>query len=306
MLETAGIKIKKITCPMCGKKYVPKFFHREKMNYELEAPIYRFKIPKFKKSNNHARPNSIIRRSWVTYCPKCKYIIKFAAEVGKKELLADFSSLFHLKEFKENGNIYEYSFYNYEQPYTDALFYNKKLLKFLENSIYNALEDLNLAHWGKLYKMWKKEQTIDSFKFLIRFYSYLLNKNHVHDAKISNEKFLDTIQGLEISDDLKKDLLEIKTIRNKIIYEYYELNKDDEKFIHNTFTNLVFELAFNKLKLLGLDGIYNKKDADTIDRQFLYSELKNVFSHYFEDQIGLSEFLNEFVISLLNKLEITL
>ncbi|MFW9783462.1 MAG: hypothetical protein ACFFFB_14360, partial [Candidatus Heimdallarchaeota archaeon] len=182
MLEIA--EKNKIMCPMCGKKYVPKFFHREKMNYELEAPIYRFKIPKFKKSNNHVRPINIIRRSWVTYCPKCKYIIKFAAEVGKKELLADFSSFFHFREFKENGNIYEYSFHNYEQPYNDALFYNKKLLKFLKNSIYNALEDIKLAHWGKLYKMWKKEKSIDSFKFLIRFYSYVLKSNQLQEAKI--------------------------------------------------------------------------------------------------------------------------
>ncbi|MFX0033122.1 MAG: hypothetical protein ACFE8E_13565 [Candidatus Hodarchaeota archaeon] len=306
MTETEDIKPEKIKCPMCGKKYVPQFFHREKMNYELATPIYRFKVPKFKRNNNHIRPTSFIRRSWVTYCPKCKYIIKFAAEVGKKELLADFSSFFHLKEFKENGGVYEYTFYNYDKPYNDILYYNKILLESLRTSIYNALEDLNLKHWGKLYKMWKKEKSIDSFKFLIRFYSYLLKSNQIQEAKLSNEKFLDKIEGLNISDNLKKRLVEIKQFRTKAIYEYYELTKDDEKFIHNVFIDLMFEMVINKLDYFASNNIYDQKNIDTIDRQFLYSEIKKVFSDYFEDQLGLSEFLNEFVISLMNKLKITL
>ena len=59
MLEEAGLKPKKVKCPMCSKKFVPKFFHREKVKFELGAPIYRFKIPKFKNSNSNTRPYNI-------------------------------------------------------------------------------------------------------------------------------------------------------------------------------------------------------------------------------------------------------
>ncbi|MFX0043146.1 MAG: hypothetical protein ACFE8L_09555 [Candidatus Hodarchaeota archaeon] len=306
MLEEVGLKIKKVKCPMCGKKFVPKFFHREKVKYEFGSTIYRIKFPKFKNSNEESRPNNIIRRSWVTFCPKCKYIIKFAAEVGKKEMLAKFSSFLHLKEFKENGNIYEYNFYNYEKPYKETLYYNEILMEGLKKSILNTLEDLKLEDWGKLYKMWKSEKIIDSFKFLIKFYSLILKYIEIPDIKISNGKYSEQIKKLDISEDLMKDLLEIKILRNKVVYEYYDLNEVDEKFIQKIFVNLVFDFIFKKLVQLGLNSIYNKKDVDIIDNSFLYSELRKIFKNYLEEQLGLGEYANEFVISLLNKLKITL
>ncbi|MFX1317239.1 MAG: hypothetical protein ACFE9T_15360 [Promethearchaeota archaeon] len=304
MLEEAGLKPKKVKCPMCGKKFVPKFFHREKVKYELGSTIYRIKIPKFKNSNENGRPYNIVRRTWVTFCPKCKYIIKFAAEVGKKEMLADFSSFLHLKEFKENGNIYEYNFYKYEKPYKETLYYNKKLMEDLRNSILNILGDLKLEQWGKLYKMWKIDNDIDSFKFLIRFYSLILKHIEIPDFKINDEKYSERIKNLDISEDLKKDLLEMKKLRMKVVYEYYELNEKDEYFIQNIFVNLIFNLIFKKLEPLGLNSIYNKKDAEIIDNESLYSELKNLFGNYLKEQLGLGEYANEFVISLLNKFKI--
>jgi len=306
MLEEAGLKIKKVKCPICGKKFVPKSFHREKVKYEFGSTFYRIKNPKFKNSNENGRPYNIVRRSWVTFCPKCKYIIKFAAEVGKKEMLAEFSSFLHLKEFKENGNIYEYNFYNYGKPYKEALYYNEILMEGMRNNILNTLEDLKLESWGKLYKMWKSEKTIDSFKFLIRFYSLILKYIEIPDIEISNEKYSEQIKKLDISEDLKKDLLEIKKLRNKVVYEYHDLNEMDEKFIQNIFVNLVFDLIFKKLVQMGLNSIYNKKDTEIIDNKFIYSKLKKIIGNYLEEQLGLGEYANEFVISLLNKLKITL
>ncbi|MFX1410963.1 MAG: hypothetical protein ACFFA6_11460 [Promethearchaeota archaeon] len=304
MLEEAGLKPKKVKCPMCGKKFVPKFFHREKVKFELGSPIYRIKIPKFKNSNENGRPYNIVRRTWVTFCPKCKYIIKFAAEVGKKEMLADFSSFLHLKEFKENGNIYEYNFYKYEKPYKETLYYSERLMEGLRNSILNTLGDLKLEHWGRLYTIWKSEKTIDSFKFLIRFYSLILKHIEISDIKIDNVKFFEQLKNLDLSEDLKQDLLEIKKLRRKAVYEYYDLNEMDETFIQNIFINLIFDLIFKKLEPLGINSIYNKKDAEIIDNESLYSELKKLFSNYLKEQLGLGEYTNEFVISLLNKLKI--
>ncbi|MFX1321881.1 MAG: hypothetical protein ACFFAQ_09575 [Promethearchaeota archaeon] len=306
MLEEAGLKLKKIKCPMCGKKFVPKSFHREKVKYEFGGTIYRIKIPKFKNSNENGRPYNIVRRSWVTFCPKCKYIIKFAAEVGKKESLAEFSSFLHLKEFKENGNIYEYNFYNFEKPYKETLYYNKILVEGLRNSILNTLKDLRLEHWGKLYKMWRIENVIDSFKFLIRFFSLILKHFEIPNIKISNAKYSEQIKNLDISEDLKKDLLEIEKLRKKVIYEYYDLNKVDENFIQNIFFNLTFDLIFKKLEPMGLNSIYNKKESEIIDNEILYSELKKIFGNYLDEQLGLGEYANEFVISLFKKLNITL
>ena len=306
MLEEVGLKLKKIKCPMCGKKFVPKSFHREKVKYEFGGTIYRIKIPKFKNSNENGRPYNIVRRSWVTFCPKCKYIIKFVAEVGKKEMLAEFSSFLHLKEFKENGNIYEYNFYNFEKPYKETLYYNKILVEGLRNSILNTLKDLRLEHWGKLYKMWRIENVIDSFKFLIRFFSLILKHFEIPNIKISNAKYSEQIKNLDISEDLKKDLLEIEKLREKVIYEYYDLNKVDENFIQNIFFNLTFDLIFKKLEPMGLNSIYNKKESEIIDNEILYSELKKIFGNYLDEQLGLGEYANEFVISLLKKLNITL
>ncbi|MFX0140837.1 MAG: hypothetical protein ACFFDN_44780, partial [Candidatus Hodarchaeota archaeon] len=150
------------------------------------------------------------------------------------------------------------------------------------------------------------ENSIDSFKFLIRFYSLILKHIEIQDIKISNGKYSERIKNLDIPEDLKKDLLEIKKLRRKTIYEYYDLNEVDESFIHNIFINLMFDLIFKKLEPLGLNNIYSKKDAEIIDNEFFYLELKKLFGNYLEEQLGLGEYANEFVISLLNKLKITL
>jgi uncharacterized Zn finger protein (UPF0148 family) len=283
MLERTNVKLEKIKCPMCGKKFVPKFFHREKVNYELEVPIHRFKIHKFKNSNGEIRPYNILRRSWVTYCPKCRYIIKFAAEIGKKEMLSDYTTFFHFKEFKENDHIYEYNFHNLDKPYKEAIHYNKEILENLKKEILKILEDSNLLEWGKLYHMWYRESSIDSFKYLIRFYSQILKYIEIKDSRIGDEEFLEKIEVLELSEDLKEALIGIKELRRKTIYEYHDLNKSDEDFIRGVYMKLIFDLIFKKLAPLGLNNIYKKKNGDVINKEYLYSELKNVLSNILED-----------------------
>ena len=76
---------KKIKCPLCSVEFIPRFFHLEKLKYEVSAPVHIVNKFKYKKVNGGFQPQNIVSRSWVTTCPECKYIIKFAAELGKKE-----------------------------------------------------------------------------------------------------------------------------------------------------------------------------------------------------------------------------
>jgi hypothetical protein len=97
------MKTEKIKCPLCGVEFIPRFFHLEKLKYEVTAPVHIVDRFKFKATNGGFHPPNIVSRSWVTTCPKCQYIIKFAAEMGKKEFLdQDSTSFLKLREFKEN------------------------------------------------------------------------------------------------------------------------------------------------------------------------------------------------------------
>ena len=68
----------------------------------------------------------------------------------------------------------------------------------------------------------------------------------------------------------------------------------------------MFNLVFKKLDPLDLNKIYTKRNGEFINREYFYSELKKLFSNYLEDQLGLGEYTNEFIVSLFNKLKITL
>lgn len=60
------------------------------------------------------RPFTLIRRFWVTYCTQCGYILKFAAEIGKKELVDEPTYRGNSGEFGEFGKTYKLNFYSIE------------------------------------------------------------------------------------------------------------------------------------------------------------------------------------------------
>ena len=74
-----------IKCPVCENQFIPRTFYPEDMI---------FSTPDQKKlssgfngylSMGSIKPPEVILGAWVTYCPKCNYIMKFVKEIVRKE-----------------------------------------------------------------------------------------------------------------------------------------------------------------------------------------------------------------------------
>ena len=301
------MKKKKIKCPLCSGKFIPRFFHREKLNFEVSAPVHIINKFKFKSLNGGFQPPNIVRRSWVTICPECNYIIKFAAEMGKKEFLdQDSKSILHFREFNEDGKRYEYKFYNLEKPYKDAHYYNTDLVEDLKKRILKVLDDLVLPDWGFLYKMWKIDSQIDSFKFLIRFLSYI--EKYVASLKISIDldSTIAKIGALYIPYEIKENIISLIRIQEKAVSNYYDLSKKDEELLKNTYIELSMELIFQEMTSLHLDKANIKEDPRALDKEFYYLELKELLQNYVKNTLNINEETSHFIITMLNRLKITL
>ena len=307
MLQTSSTKKKKIKCPLCSVKFIPRFFHREKLKFEVSAPVHIINKFKLKFSNGEFQPPNIVSRSWVTICPECNYIIKFAAEIGKKEFLDhDPKSILHLREFKEDGKRYEYKFYNLEKPYKEAHYYNTDLIETLKLRILKALDDLDLSNWGFLYKMWEIDSQIDSFKFLIRFLAYI--EKYITSLKITigSDTIIAKIGALYVPYELKENIISLIRIREKTVGQYYDLIKKDEALLQNTYIELTMELIFQEMVSLHLNKASIKEDPRALDKEFYYLELKELLQNYIKNTLSISEDTSLFVITILNRLKITL
>ncbi len=298
---------KKIKCPLCSFEFIPRFFHLEKLKYEISAPVHIVNKFKYKKINGGFQPQNIVSRSWVTTCPECKYIIKFAAELGKKEPLDQESkTIFHLREFKENGKRYEYKFYNLDKPYREAHYYNVDLIGRLKKKILKALDDLVLPDWGFLYKTWKIDSQIDSFKFLIRFLSYIERYIASLDISVGLDTLISKIDALYILYEIKEDIIDLIRIREKAVSQYYELNENDEKLLQKTYIELIMELIFQEMASLHLNEVSIKEDPQALDKELYYLELKELLQNYVRDTMYIHEETSQFIITMLNRLKITL
>jgi hypothetical protein len=277
------------------------------LKYEVSAPVHLINKFKIKNSNGGFQPPNIVSRSWVTICPECNYIIKFAAEMGKKEFLdQDSKSILHFREFSEDGKRYEYKFYNLEKPYKEAHYYNTDLVEDLKKRILKVLDDLVLPDWGFLYKMWKVDSQIDSFKFLIRFLSYI--EKYIESLKISIDldSTIAKIGAMYIPYEIKENIISLIRIQEKAVRNYYDLSKKDEVLLQNTYIELSMELIFQEMTSLHLDKANIKEDPRALDKEYYYLELKELLQNYVKNTLHINEETSHFVITMLNRLKITL
>jgi len=155
-------KKEKVKCPVCGLKFIPESFHFEKTSFDQrESKGELIEFPNGK-HQLELKPFTSFRGSFVTYCPECKYLIKFAAEIGQKEIVEDPSLIKKLGGIKEFGKIYKYQYEPLEKPYMDYSDYFLETIDNINLSIKEALDEVNLAQWGTSYNQWKENKSIDS------------------------------------------------------------------------------------------------------------------------------------------------
>ena len=296
---------KKIKCPICNKKFIPESFHIEKIHFDLVES--KGELMEFQKEKHQIviKPFSSIRGSWVTYCPECGFMFKFAAEVGKKEIVEETSRIKKLSSFKEFGKHYKYAYTPQNKPYMDYLDYFIEKVDNIKKTIKNALDEVNFFQWGDPYREWKHDKNVDSFKFLVRFFTNLEEYTEAHVEEPNNKTMGEKIKELGLPRDLELLMQSIRQIRNKIVHEAYELTEEEDNTIENAFISFVSHLVVKQLKPLNLDKIKIETEYSFIEINKINYEIQNFLKLYLYSTLRIKEFDKLLLTPLLQDLGIT-
>jgi hypothetical protein len=306
MAENKSPSKKKITCPICNSNFIPESFHYEKTDFD--AIDSKGELMKFQNEKHQLvyKPFSSFRGAWVTLCPECGYMIKFAAETGKKEVAEEESLIKKWRAFKEFGNSYQYSFTPINKPYMDYLDYFIEKVDEIRNKIKETLDEISFTQWGQPYHDWKNDKSFDAFKFLIKFYTNLEEycSSQIEDAK--NKDMQQKIAELQLPKDLENTIQSIRTLRNKIVHEAYEISAEEEKTIDGAYTQLMYWIVAKFLKPLNLDKIEIESEYNFIDITHFNYEIRNFLRLYLYSTLGIKDFDKKFLNPLLHDLGISL
>ena len=295
-------KREKVKCPVCSSKFIPESFHFEKTSFDQVKS--KGELVEFPKGSHQleVKPFTSIRGSFVTYCPQCGYLIKFAAEIGRKEIVEEPSRIKKWGSFKEFGKSYKYKFDPREKPYMDYSDYFIEKVDNIKKNIKNALDEVNFAQWGSSYSTWKEDKSIDSFKFLIHFYSTLVDYLDSQVDDYNNKTVVQKIEELNLPKSLELLIKKVGELRNKIAHEVYELNEEEENLVERTFTQFMYHLVMKQLKPLNLNKIKIEPEYFFIDVNKIKYEIQEFLHLYLGNVLPLKEFYNNILIPLSEEL----
>jgi len=297
-------KREKVKCPVCDFRFIPESFHFEKTHFDqLESKGELIEFPNGK-HQLEIKPFTTIRGSYITYCPECGYLIRFVAEIARKEVVEDPSLIKKLGAIKEFGKVYKYQFNPNEKPYMDYSDYFIEKVDNIKLDIKKALDDVNFDHWGSFYNKWKEDKSIDSFKFLIHFYTSLIDYLDSQVEEHNNKSVAQKIEELHLPQNLEILTKNVGYLRNKIAHEVYELTEEEEQLVESTFTQFMRYLIMKQLTPLNLNKIRIEPEHDFIDINKVNYEIQDFLYIYLENLLHIKEFYTVFLVPLLEDLGI--
>ncbi|MFW9999720.1 MAG: hypothetical protein ACFE9Q_10780 [Candidatus Hodarchaeota archaeon] len=292
----------KVNCPVCNYKFIPVSFHYEKTHFDpLESQGDLIEFPNGK-HQLELKPFTSFRGSYVTYCPECGYLIKFVSEIGKKEKIEDPSLIKKLGAIKEFGKTYKYQFISNEKPYMDYSDYFIEKVDKIKKNIKNALDEVNFNDWGTSYNKWKEDKSIDSFKFLIHFYTTLVEYLNSQVEDHNNKSVIQKIEELHLPQNLEILTKKVRELRNKITHEAYELAEEEEQLVESTFTQFMLYLIIKQLTPLNLNRIQIEPEYSFIDINKINYEIQDFLNVYLGKLLHIKDFYNLFLVPLLEDL----
>jgi len=116
MSQKVKPKRDKVKCPNYNHNFIPEAFHIEKITMDTSGGVH---IISDKNVINKLdiKPSSLLRKAWITNCPQCNFILRFSAELAKKELNEIEGR--KISSYDEFGTKYTYNLYPFSKPYMD-------------------------------------------------------------------------------------------------------------------------------------------------------------------------------------------
>lgn len=260
----------KLKCPVCNSKFIPRTFYPEESIFSTSDGKNLSGFNGYISSRG-VKPIEVILSSWITYCPKCNYVLKFVKEIVKKEKIQ--AQRPEVKEITEKYNNYYFGF-----PFEDYSQYLAMVVEKIKMDIDTSLKDLNLAAFENMYEI------KDAFKLLVRFYANLENYCNSQFSAEINKDLENKIKALELSVEMEKILLELNEIRDKAIHSDYELSRNDENKVNRAVVGFILNLVEKHIKPL-IDSKKLKSKYNYIDIRDLNTEIKMHLNGYFSNII---------------------
>jgi rubredoxin len=294
----------KIKCPVCNFHFIPEAFQYEKTNFiEIKSKGEPLKV----KNKDHQlilKPYTEIKDSWVTYCPDCGYLMKFVAEVGKKELVEQSSRILKRGAFEEFGDTFKYKFKSRQKAYMDYLDYLIEKIDGIKADIKKALDEVNFTRWGDPYIEWMNDKSIDSFKFLIHFQANIEDYCNSQLPDFKSMDMMEKIKACNLPNELEESLAKVQDLLNKIAHDVYELSEEEDEIVERAFIQFAYYLVGKQLKPLNLDDIRIDPEHDFIDINKINYEIQEFLRLYLYDILRIKEFDDKFLFPLLSHLGI--
>ncbi|UCC19878.1 MAG: hypothetical protein JSV62_00965 [Promethearchaeota archaeon] len=279
-------KKEKLNCPLCNTKFIPRTFYPEEATFSSDGKL----LSGFNGyiSSSGVKPPEVILSSWITYCPNCNYVMRFAKELVKKEKIQAQSVV--TKDIKEKYNNYYFGF-----PFEDYSQYLSDVAEKVKNSIKKSLKGIDLNIWESMYEI------EDTFKLLVRFYA---NLEKYCDAQIPNNSNKDLptkIKLLKLTPELEKLLLELNELRKQTIQGNYELSSNDKENVNTAVVNFTLNLIEKHIKPV-VDGKKLKTKYNYVDIKDLNSEITVFLNGYLNGLFNHGKSANNQVKTFLQNL----
>jgi hypothetical protein len=277
----------KLKCPVCSNKFIPRTFYPEEAIFSTSDGR---KLSGFNGyiSSSGVKPTEVILSSWITYCPKCNYVLKFVKEIVKKEKIQAQSAL--AKDIKEKYNNYYFGF-----PFEDYSQYLKNAAGNVKATIESSLNELNLSAFESMHEI------KDTFKLLVRFYANLENYCNSQFSTEEDKNLGEKIKLLELSADLEEILIELNEIKDKTIHSDYELSNSDKANVNRAVTGFMLDRIEKHVKPL-IDSKKLKNKYSYVDIRDLNSEIKLYLNGYFSNMFNNGRATDEQVKIFLDQL----
>jgi hypothetical protein len=260
------IEKRMIKCPVCESKFIPRTFYPE--NAIFSSPDGKRFYSGFEGYINAGgiKPPEVVLGYWITYCPKCNYILKFVKEIVKKEKVHVHSS--KITELTEKYNNYYFGF-----EFGDYSQYLKEVSQKVQAQIQETLQSINFEIWEKLYSL------KDNFKFLVRFFTnleyYCDNLRGLKDIGDMPNK----IKKLRLPKEVELVLLQLNNIKNEIVKGDYELSDEENQMIEMILVRFVLYLINSHIKPLINEDLI-KNGYEFINLKDLSDEIKLYLASY--------------------------
>ncbi|MFX1417644.1 MAG: hypothetical protein ACFE9N_01860 [Promethearchaeota archaeon] len=257
-------KKEKLNCPLCNTKFIPRTFYPEEATFSSDGKL----LSGFNGyiSSSGVKPPEVILSSWITYCPNCNYVMRFAKELVKKEKIQSQNVV--AKDIKEKYNNYYFGF-----PFEDYSQYLSGVAEKVKNSIKKSLKGIDLNIWESMYEI------EDTFKLLVRFYANLEKYCDAQLPNNSNEDLPTKIKLLKLTPDLEGLLIDLNELRKQTIQGNYELSSNDKENVNTAVVNFTLNLIEKHIKPV-VDGKKLKTKYNYVDIKDLNSEISVFLNGY--------------------------